>query len=265
VKEDKQNAGRWIELDETSSREKTRHAIRDYLLCKSKRQTKKKTTITKKKEEFMKKTAMKMNVSRSPEIHQISPSPSADAVDGSDPARTSPSAFMQFHQGAPMPAPALDEPGYPLMFTDTNGSSTHPIPLELKEVQGRYHTNSLEESLKISLSRYFNEDGHTTLSREGSYPRAPNAFLMQFHQEERMRVALVEPGYPLFTDTNSRSIHPINPKLKEVQGRYHTNSLEGLLTSSALMQFHQLALDEPGCPLFTHINGSGSSIHTVSL
>jgi hypothetical protein len=180
VKQDKQNAGRWIELDETSSRVKTRHAIRDYFLCKSKQKTKEETA-NKKEEEFKKK--MKMGVTISREMHQKSPNPSA-AVDGSYP-RT-PSALSHSYQEARMRAPALDEPCYPLC-TDISGSSIHPIPQKLKEAQGRYHTNAgLEESLEIFLSRYFDEDEHT-LSREGSYPRTPNALLMQFHQEARMR------------------------------------------------------------------------------
>jgi hypothetical protein len=56
---------------------------------------------------------------------------------------------MQFHQQL-----ASDEPGHPLFTDIKNGSSSivHTIPLKLNEAKGRYHTNSLDESLMISLS-----------------------------------------------------------------------------------------------------------------
>jgi hypothetical protein len=164
VKEDKDNAGHWIELDETLSREKTSHAIRDHLLYKSKQQTKE--PAGKKKKELKKKT-MKMGVKRSREIHHRPPT--SDAKDGRYPRTTS--AREQCHQ-ATMPL----DPGYP--FTDTNGSSIHPIPLKM--IDGSFVEDSLypdittsggrssamDISIDISLyRRSFAEDAHN-LSRE---------------------------------------------------------------------------------------------------
>jgi hypothetical protein len=186
VKEDKRNAGRWIELDETSSREKTRHAIRDYSLYKSKKQTEKEPS-TKKKKKFKKKTAMNKIcvLKRLHEIHQKPPTTSA-AEDGSY-SRTS-SAFMEFHQ-ARMRAPALLEPGCPppafTTYIRSGSSSIHPpptiIPLKLKE--GRYRTDSLEGS-------------HTPLSREEILEVCD---LLMHEQDDETgrsndRVAAVSPG-----------------------------------------------------------------------
>jgi hypothetical protein len=261
VKEDKTNAGRWIELDKAVAREKTRHAIRAYWLGKTKKQT-----ITKKKEALMKKRAVMMDVTRSREIHQISPSypartapsalmqfhqgapiqispsypartaPSAlmqfhqrapmpapvHQISPSYPARTAPSALMQFHQRAPMPAPALNEPGYPL-FTDTNGSSTY--------------TKKKEEFMKktamkmgVTRSREISPKPSTTVVDPSYQARTALNALLQFYQRAPM------PAPAMNMDvTRSREINQISPKPSAaVDGSYQVRT-----APSALMQFHQ--------------------------
>jgi hypothetical protein len=144
VQEDKQNAGRWIELDKAESREKTRHAIRD-----------------------QKKTAMKMGVTRSREIHQISPNPSAAVlVNRSYPRTPNVLSHFLFYQEARMRASALDEPCYPRRQGMKFDTFYHPN-FERDE-HNRCVNASLQEMQQATSSTHAQCARNKTLPPEGT-------------------------------------------------------------------------------------------------